>query len=149
MRKLAAALAAIAVCCVAPLPASALPRGDAETSEVYFPSTDGATMLHAYVLRPSGVPTKTRTPVIVTVGPYFSTGGFGLSGEGPTRFDDFLDLSEILSRGYTYVMVDLPGFGGSAGCNDWGGVREQGAVKAAVEWAASRPWSTGKVALLG
>src|SRR5439155_15149762 len=65
------------------------------------------------------------------------------------RFYDFLDLSQLLSRGYTYVMVDLPGFGGSGGCTDWGGNREQLAVKSAVEWAAAQPWSTGRVAMFG
>ena len=59
---------------------------------------------------------------------------------GPSdRFYDFLDLTDVLDHGYTYVMVDLPGFGGSSGCNDWGGNREQGAVVAAVEWAAASP----------
>ena len=57
------------------------------------------------------------------------------SASGPSeRFYDFLDLTRILEKGYTYVMVDLPGYGGSGGCNDWGGPREQGAVKAAVYW---------------
>jgi predicted acyl esterase len=71
-------------------------------------------------------------------------------GTGPSpRFYDFLNLGGALQKGYTYVMVDLPGTGGSGGCTDWGGVREQAAVRAAVEWAASQPWSTGKVALLG
>lgn len=65
------------------------------------------------------------------------------------RFHDFLDLTGALDEGYTYVMVDLPGTGGSGGCNDWGGPAEQGAVEAAVEWAADQPWSTGRVALLG
>jgi predicted acyl esterase len=46
-------------------------------------------------------------------------------------------------------MVDLRGFGGSAGCNDWGGPGEQEDVRAAVEWAAAQPWSTGKVGLFG
>ena len=54
----------------------------------------------------------------------------------------------MFEKGYTYVMVDLRGTGGSSGCNDWGGPGEQTDVKAAVEWAASREWSTGKVALL-
>ena len=26
-----------------------------------------------------------------------------------------------MQRGYTFVMVDLRGFGGSTGCLDWGG----------------------------
>ena len=46
-------------------------------------------------------------------------------------------------------MVDLRGFGGSAGCNDWGGPGERMDAKAAVEWAAAQPWSTGKVAVMG
>ena len=46
-------------------------------------------------------------------------------------------------------MVDLRGFGGSTGCLDWGGPGEQADVKAAVEWAAAQPWSTGKVGMYG
>jgi predicted acyl esterase len=133
---------------------SALPHPDGDHYQYYFLSTDGITNLHADVLRPKGLPNYVRTPVILTVSPYTNHNGAttdtDLNGVGPSpRFYDFLGLSQALRRGYTYVMVDLPGFGGSGGCNDWGGVREQGAVKAAVEWAASRPWSNGKVALLG
>ncbi len=54
-----------------------------------------------------------------------------------------------MQRGYTYVMVDLRGFGGSNGCLDWAGPGEQADVKAAVEWAARQPWSTGKVGMYG
>ena len=54
-----------------------------------------------------------------------------------------------MQRGYTFVMVDLRGFGGSTGCLDWGGPGEQSDVVAAVEWAASQPWSTGKVGMYG
>ncbi|MGH2807894.1 MAG: CocE/NonD family hydrolase, partial [Actinomycetota bacterium] len=119
-----------------------------------FPSSDGITMLHADVLRPVGMSMDVPTPVIMTVSPYTnhsgSTSPNDLSGTGPSpRFYDFLDLSGALDEGYTYVMVDLPGDGGSAGCNDWGGVREQAGVRAAVEWAAEQDWSNGRVALLG
>jgi predicted acyl esterase len=90
----------------------------------------------------------------MSVSPYTNHSGAtsptDLQGTGPSsRFYDFLDQSGALSQGYTYVMVDLPGDGGSGGCNDWGGAREQAGVKDAVEWAAQQPWSTGKVALLG
>ena len=54
-----------------------------------------------------------------------------------------------MERGYTWVQVDLRGFGGSSGCLDWGGPGEQADVKAAVEWAAKQPWSTGKVGMYG
>lgn len=130
------------------------PRDDATYSEHYFDSGDGITKLHADVLRPKGLGEKVKTPVILTVSPYLnhsgSTSDYSPGATGPSeRFYDFLDLTRILERGYTYVMVDLPGYGGSGGCNDWGGPREQGAVKAAVEWAASQPWSTGKVGMMG
>lgn len=140
---------------VAPAPrAEAAPRDDATYFEAHFSAGDGVNTLHADVLRPAGIGEDTRTPVILTVSPYLNHSGStieaGVTEEGPNeRFYDFLDLTNILDRGYTYVMVDLPGFGGSSGCNDWGGNREQGAVEAAVEWAASQPWSTGKVGMLG
>ena len=46
-------------------------------------------------------------------------------------------------------MVDLRGFGGSNGCLDWAGPGEQADVVNAVQWAASQPWSTGKVGMYG
>jgi len=133
---------------------SAAPRSDADHYEFFFPSSDGINRLHADVLRPKGLDLDVPTPVILTVSPYTnhsgSTAPTDLLGTGPSsRFYDFLDLSGALKKGYTYVMVDLPGDGGSGGCNDWGGEREQAGVKDAVEWAAKQPWSTGKVALLG
>lgn len=151
----ATALLAVAALLVVPVATSALagPRDDADYTEYYFPSGDGVTNLHADVLRPKGLNEDVRTPVILTVSPYFNHAGSTTeyqNNEGPNeRFYDFLDLSKILERGYTYVMVDLPGTGGSGGCNDWGGPVEQGAVKTAVEWAASQSWSTGKVGLIG
>ena len=54
-----------------------------------------------------------------------------------------------MERGYTFVMVDLRGFGGSSGCLDWGGPGEQADVVNAVEWAARQSWSTGKVGMYG
>jgi uncharacterized protein len=132
-----------------PARAAKPPKGTVWT-EHYFPSVDGITTLHADVLRPKGLGEKDKTPVILTVSPYFNHADADDGTGGPSdRFYDFLEVSDIIDRGYTYVMVDLPGFGGSGGCNDWGGVREQGAVKAAVEWAASQSWSTGRVGLMG
>lgn len=139
---------------LAPISSAAPPPKNSKWTQHYFPSTDGITMLHADVLRPKGLSNKDKTPVILTVSPYTNHSGqttdFDPTAEGPSeRFYDFLEVSDIIDRGYTYVMVDLPGTGGSGGCNDWGGAREQGAVKAAVEWAASQPWSTGRVGMMG
>ena len=137
-------------------PASAALRNDADWREYYFNSADGVTQLHADVLTPKGMPVDgtVRTPVIMVVSPYTnhngSTTDLDMNGTGPNpRFYDFLDMSGALTKGYSFAYVDLPGDGGSSGCNDWGGTREQLAVRSAVEWAASQPWSNGKVALLG
>lgn len=138
------------------LPAAAAqaapPPEGAVWTEEYLHSGDG-TRLHADVLRPEGLPADARTPVILTVSPYTNHSGQPLSPDlagGPSsRFYDLLEQARVFERGYTYVMVDLRGTGGSAGCNDWGGPGEQADVKAAVEWAATRPWSNGKVALYG
>jgi predicted acyl esterase len=138
-------------------------KAGAEWFQAYFDEADG-TRLHADVLRPAGVPIDQRTPVILSIGPYFNhTGQVGpagptqggaaydpLASPGPSnRFADFVLGADVIRKGYTFVMVDLRGFGGSNGCLDWGGPGEQADVVAAVEWAASQPWSTGKVGMFG
>ena len=153
-RYLVGLVALLVISSVMATSVSAATRDDADHHEFYFPSSDGINRLHADVLRPKGLGLDVATPVIMTVSPYTNHSGTtsptDLTGTGPSpRFYDFLDLSGALEKGYTYVMVDLPGDGGSGGCNDWGGVREQAGVKDAVEWAAAQPWSTGKVGLLG
>jgi uncharacterized protein len=131
-------------------------------SQATITEPDG-TRLHADVLRPSNLPADAKTPVIVSVGPYFNhSGQTGPAGPiegtpydptgpaGPSsRFYDFVNGAHLMQRGYTYVMVDLRGFGGSSGCLDWGGPGEQSDVKTAVEWAATQPWSTGHVGMYG
>jgi uncharacterized protein len=122
-RTLLAALLAAVVFAV-PAWAAEVPD-NAVWSEHYFESGDG-TRLHTDVLRPKGLAADAKTPVIVTVSPYLNRSGQTTpddpTAEGPSsRFYDFLELGHVLDRGYTYVMVDLRGFGGSEGCNDWGG----------------------------
>jgi putative CocE/NonD family hydrolase len=131
-----------------------VPEGAAWT-QAYFPSSDGSGVeLHADVLRPAALPADAKTPVIVSVGPYFAHAGQtdpeGWDRVGPSaRFQDFIDGAHLMARGYTFVMVDLRGFGGSTGCLDFLGPGEQADVKAAVGWAAGQPWSTGKVGMYG
>src|SRR3954452_4594921 len=136
---------------------------DADWSEAWIPSSGGVT-LHADVLRPKGATDATKTPVVVSIGPYFNhSGQTGPAGPvegtqydpvgpnaGPSeRFQDFVEGSGLLKKGYTYVMVDLRGFGGSNGCLDWAGPGEQADVVNAVRWAGSQPWSTGHVGMYG
>lgn len=124
-----------------------------EYIETLDPTRDTTLRLHADLLRSADVAWSEQQPVVLVVSPYTNHSGVlfdSSDGNGPNpRFYDFLDVTSALDRGYTFVQVDLPGFGGSSGCNDWGGPVEQRAVKEAVEWAAAQPWSTGDVALLG
>jgi uncharacterized protein len=153
-----------ALIAAAALPAAAraadVPPGAAWT-QATIPSTGGV-KLHADILRPKDA--TGPTPVILSIGPYFNhSGQTGPAGpvEGTTydplgpstgpsdRFLDFVNGAHLMERGYTFVMVDLRGFGGSTGCLDWGGPGEQSDVVSAVQWAASQPWSTGAVGMYG
>jgi uncharacterized protein len=153
----ALALVLSAFALVSTAAAAPVPPG-ADWHEEYISESPGIT-LHADVLRPKGLPANAKTPVILSIGPYFNhTGQEGpadaayapTADAGPSdRFNDFVNGAHLMERGYTWVMVDLRGFGGSSGCLDWAGPGEQADVKAAVEWAASQPWSTGKVGMYG
>ena len=146
--------------------ASGVAYPDADWTQAWIgsPSSAGDATLHADVLRPKGSTDADKTPVILSIGPYFNhSGQTGPAGPaegtsydpvgpnaGPSeRFQDFVEGSHLLEQGYTYVMVDLRGFGGSNGCLDWSGPGEQADVVNAVKWAASQPWSTGRVGMYG
>ena len=130
------------------VPASAAPVPEGATwSEAYITSADG-TQLHADVLLPKNRKSTTKHPVILSIGPYF--GSQGLDDRGPSaRFNDLIEQGQIFKKGYAFVMVDSRGYGSSGGCSDLGGPGEQSDAKAAVEWAAKQPFSTGKVAMWG
>src|SRR5438874_1973459 len=114
---------------------------------VTIPSSGGV-KLHADVMRPKGLKLTDKTPVIVSIGPYFNhSGQTSVAGPvedtpydptatpGPsTRFYDFETGGDLFKKGYSYVLVDLRDFGGSTGCLDWVGPGEQSDVKNAVEW---------------
>ena len=166
MGRIRRTTALVVVSCLAVLPstATAAPVTEGATwSEATIPSSDGVE-LHADILRPSHLDADEKTPVILSIGPYFNHAGqlgavgpaqgedFDATGpsEGPSgRFYDLVEGARLMERGYTFVMVDLRGFGGSSGCLDWAGPGETADVVSAVEWAASQPWSTGKVGMYG
>src|SRR3954466_9210460 len=160
----------LGVAAAAAFPAGASAAGvaypDADWSEAFIPSPSdaGDASLHADILRPKGSKDSDKTPVILSIGPYFNhSGQTGPAGPaentqydpigpnaGPSeRFQDFVEGSGLLKKGYTFVMVDLRGFGGSNGCLDWAGPGEQDDVVNAVKWAASQPWSSGHVGMYG
>src|SRR3954453_19726865 len=153
-RFLVSAVLALALLVPAAAQAAEPPPGSTWT-ESYIDDGYGP-KLHADVLRPKGLPENAPTPVIMTVSPYTGHGGatppidYDPTAAGPSnRWYDFVHGAHLFEKGYTYVIVDLPGFGGSGGCNDWGGPREQSGVKRAVEWAAAQKWSNGRVGLYG
>src|SRR3954469_14188636 len=161
LTKLTLAACALSLACAA-TSGAAPPPSNAKWSQEYIHESDGTT-LHAAVLRPKGLPDNAKTPVILSIGPYFNhsgqTGPAGpvedtpynpLTADGPSdRFYDFIKGSKLLDKGYTWVQVDLRWFGGSTGCLDWAGPGEQADVVAAVDWAAKQPWSTGNVGMYG
>lgn len=131
-----------------------VPQGAAWTQH-YFPSSDGSDVeLHADVLLPEGLAAGEKVPVILVVGPYLGhSGQMALENHahtGPSlRFHDFITGTNLFERGYAFVMVDLRGFGGSTGCMDFAGPGAQADIRAAIDWAATQPWSTGAVGMYG
>jgi uncharacterized protein len=163
-----ALLATLAALLLTPALASAAGTAypDAAWTEAFIksPSPAGEATLHADVLRPKDATADDKTPVILSIGPYFNhSGQTGPAGPaedtnydpvgpnaGPSeRFQDFVEGSGLLKKGYAFVMVDLRGFGGSNGCLDWSGPGEQSDVVNAIRWAATQPWSNGKVGTYG
>jgi uncharacterized protein len=139
---------ALALALLALLPAAAsaqaLPEGATWTT-TYVETRDGE-RLHTDVLRPEGATDATKTPVILVVSPYLGD----TNGNGPVpRFFDLYEGARVFEEGYSVVQVATRGTGGSTGCLDILGPGEQEDVRAAVAWAASQPWSTGKVGMYG
>ena len=155
---LRAALALLALL-IAPVAAAAqVPDGAVWTSE--YVEYGLADKLHVDLLRPEGLPSGATTPAIVIASPYMRHADDaraserldapqGEPDEPSARVFELLDGAGVFARGYSVALVDLPGSGGSTGCYDHLGPGEQAAIRAAVEWAADAPWSTGRVGLFG
>ena len=115
-------------------------------SEEYFEAPDG-TRLYAQVFRPKDAGDDIKTPVILVITPYQSF--LNLSIRPTLLYSELRDDMQVFENGYTVVQASLRGYGKSDGCGDFGGPGEQMDAVAAVEWAASQPWSTGKVGTYG
>ena len=133
---------------VASADASEVPA-DATWEPASITSSDGIE-LQADVFRPRDLPPNGRTPVIVITGPYFGVGTDETDVERPKILSYYADLFAVaFARGYSIVQVSLRGYGASEGCPDFAGPGEQADARAAVEWAASQAWSTGRVGTFG
>lgn len=126
--------------------------------------TGDGTILRAVVYR-SGVEDE-QCPVLVTLTPYGKDGGVE---KYPVDFDHFaesgnfvggLELSDCTSfeapdpaywvpRGYTVVVADMRGCFSSEGRPRLLLGRAATDAASVIEWAATQPWSTGKVGLAG
>ena len=132
--------------------AEEVPTGYAYTDH-WFPSTDG-TQLHAGVFLPADSRPGERHPVLLTSTPYTAPSGGALgaggNGDGPLiRFPELFEHEKFTEGRYAYIQVDVRGFGGSGGCFGYYLEPEKQDIGVAVEWAASQPWSTGKVGTWG
>jgi uncharacterized protein len=129
-----AAVASTVACMCAPAAQASV------TQHGYLTAPDGASLSYTVVL-PSA---QGRFPVVLDYDGY--SAGYepmGDNGDGPF-------MSALAAKGFAVMGVNVPGTGCSTGSiyppfgKAWA---KDGA--AAVSWAASQPWSTGKVGMLG
>ena len=110
-----------------------------------------AVELYLEITRPV---TDAAVPVILEASPYHGTladrdgtrilpGPQGADGR-PLGLTGY-----FVPRGYAVVMMDLRGTGRSEGCLDHLGPKDASDLKRVVEWAASQPWSNGRVGMTG
>jgi putative CocE/NonD family hydrolase len=155
-RLAAAALAVAAITCIPSVPAVTAAAGTAAgrvCTETFIPMSDGV-RLHAWVSRQA--PDQPR-PVLFMMDSYSRSGqGNGTTGSADDSCpqalpDDYVPqwLSASVISQFTLVQVAYRGTGLSEGLFDMSGPRTQQDVQASVDWAASQPWSDGKVILTG
>lgn len=111
-----------------------------------IPMRDGVT-LSADLYRPANASgTLTAVPVIVQLSPYH------LIAKATDRNETDLPdgfARTFVRRGYAFAVVDVRGTYNSGGCWDYGGLKERQDGYDVVEWLGTRPWSNGKVAMIG
>ena len=121
-----------------------------------LPMADG-TEVYIEVTRPAddaGQPLDGQWPVILEASPYHGTLA---DREGRRILPDPRDedgtslglTGYFVPKGYAVVMMDLRGTGKSDGCLDHLGAKDAQDLKDVVEWAASQPWSNGRVGMTG
>lgn len=127
----------------APLPPAV---DEIERSAFYIPLSDG-TRLAADVYRPSA---PGRYPVVLhaTAQRWRAKEGFGADRSGAVAFSD--QMINLARHGYVFVVVERRGMGASSGVRR--GYHDRTEARDAQElvaWAASQPWSDGKVGVFG
>src|SRR4051795_3206436 len=94
LRTLPLLLLALAV---APAAQAADTANAFKATNAYIPTSDPTITLHADVMRPAGLPADAKTPVILSIGPYFNHAHQTATDYDPehnapsTRFDDLIN----------------------------------------------------------
>jgi uncharacterized protein len=124
-------------------------------NDVAIPMRDGLA-LRANVFRPE---VEGRYPVILTLGPYpkdihfadWDAHGFypGLEEHGPLMHWETVNPEWWVPHGYVVVRADTRGTGKSPGRPSPLSMREAEDFADAIEWAGTRPYASGKVAVMG
>ncbi|MDQ1711589.1 MAG: uncharacterized protein QOE45_1039 [Frankiaceae bacterium] len=90
-------------------------------------------------------PKTGKAPVILHITPYRYL--YTDADPGASRTDFY--RARYNRDGYAYAYGDLLGTGLSGGCWNYGGKAEAESGAALVEWLGTRPWSNGKVGMVG
>jgi predicted acyl esterase len=127
-----------------------VPAYETVKDDMKVPMQDGVE-LYVEVTRPK---VAGKWGVILEASPYHGT----LADREGTRIFPYPTNEEgekvgltgyFARRGYAVVMVDLRGTAKSGGCLDHLGQLDASDLKTVVEWAASQPWSNGRVGMTG
>ena len=112
------------------------------TEEYRVPTEHGT--IFGLVRRPV-VPEGVKVPVILTYSPY--NVGSRPTNQQSTISDSYANF--YVPRGYARAWFDLVGTRESSGCYDFGGIRERETGAAVVDYLGTRPWSNGRVGMIG
>jgi predicted acyl esterase len=124
----------------------------ADATSVQIRSWDG-TVLDGWVHMPENA--EGRVPVLLMSSPYFgqshTTGGPQPAGDDLVAQEQFGfgPMRALRDAGFALALFNVRGTGGSEGCFDFHGRREERDQVALVRWAAEQDWSTGKVGMFG
>ncbi len=114
------------------------------------PSFDGV-VLDGWIYRPR-LPGAVKAPVVLWSAPYF--GQTYPSGDDPALRDnsnaaESVPIDLLVRSGYPVAVFNVRGSGNSGGCFEMFGRNEQRDQAFLVEWLAKRPWSNGRVGMMG
>lgn len=112
------------------------------TEEYRVPTEHGT--IFGLVRRPV-VPEGVKIPTILTYSPYNVQ--TRPTNQQNTITDSYANF--YVPRGYARAWFDLVGTRESSGCYDFGGIRERETGAAVIDYLGTRPWSNGRVGMIG